>query len=133
MTSEVVLGALATWVSLLVGAALIGALGAGFLVPRVGERATQLLDASMMVALVYGLTYLFVSSHQIVSIRLPFGIGVAWAALTAALEILIGHFMLDQAWAQLLRFYKKRTGRLYFVMLLVLVVSPYMASLHSAL
>lgn len=133
MTSEVVLGALATWVSLLVGAALIGALGAGFLVPRVGERATQLLDASMMVALVYGLTYLFVSSHQIVSIRLLFGVGVAWAALTAALEILIGHFMLDQAWAQLLRFYKKRTGRLYFVMLLVLVVSPYMASLHSAL
>ena len=133
MTVEVVLGALATWASFVVGAAFIGGLGAGFLVPRIGEQATQLLDASMMVALVYGLTYVLVSSHQIVSIRFLFGIGIAWAVLTAALEILIGHFMLDQAWAQLLRFYKKRTGRLYFVLLLVLVVSPYVASLHSTL
>lgn len=130
MTTEVWFAVFATWLSFVVIAALIGGLGAGHLAERFGSKAAQQIDAVIIVALAYGLTLMFVRGHEIDDVKLLFGIGAAWALMTLVLELIVGHFLVRQSWARLLRFYKARTGRLYFALLIVLFFVPYIASLQ---
>jgi len=132
MTVEVFLGASATWASIVMAAVFVGLLGNSFLRDRFGGAAAHMLEVLMMIVMIYALTFLFVSAHQIASVRLLSGIGVAWVILALGLELLIGHFALGEPWARLRRFFKIKAGQLYSIVLLVLLVSPYIASLHVA-
>lgn len=132
MTHKIFFAALATWASLVVAATFIGGLGNLFLSDRIGRYATHVVDASIMVAAIYGLSYLFVTAHEIVDARLLLGIGLVWAVLAVGLELLIGRAVLGEPWARLRRVYNIKTGRLYSIVLLALLLSPYIASLHAA-
>ncbi|MBT8111983.1 MAG: hypothetical protein KJO27_14795 [Gammaproteobacteria bacterium] len=132
MTPEILFGAIATWASFLFAAAFIAALGGSFLEDRIGRYATHVLDALMMIATIYGLTLLFVTGHDIVDVQLLYGIGLAWSISALGAEIVIGHFLFKTPWGRLRRLYDIRTGQLYSMVLLALLVSPYVASLHAA-
>ena len=65
MTQQIFFAALATWASLAVAAAFIGAMGDAYLSERIGSYATHVVDVLLMIAATYGLTYLFVNSYEI--------------------------------------------------------------------
>ena len=132
MTVKIFLAVFATWASFVIAVFLIGLLASGFLRAKIGSVATHAMEISMSIISIYALTFILVSAHQIVSVRLLFGIGTAWVLLTLALELLIGHFGMGESWARVRRFYKIEAGQLYSIVLLVLLVSPYLASLHVA-
>ena len=132
MTQERLFAAFATWASLVVAAVFIGGLGNLFLSDRIGVYATHVIDVLLMIAATYGLSYMFVTAHEIVDVRVLFGIGVAWSILTVGLELVVGRAVFGEPWARLRHVYNIKTGRLYSLVLLALLVSPYVASLHAA-
>ncbi|RLA53183.1 MAG: hypothetical protein DRR42_05600 [Gammaproteobacteria bacterium] len=132
MNIEILMAALATWASIAIAAALIGLTSGAVLFDRFGNYASHVLEVSMMVVMIYSLSYVFVSTHQLLNVRLLLGIGTAWVVLTLGLELLIGHYALGEPWARLRRFYRIEEGQLYSIALLVLLASPYVASLHAA-
>jgi len=132
VNEKVFFAAFATWMSLVVVATFISGLGNAYLSDRIGNYATHLLDVSIMTAATYGLTFVFVTAHQIIDVGLLFGIGIAWATLTVGLELLVGHVLLGEPWARLWRVYDIRSRKLYSIVLLALLISPYVASLHAA-
>ena len=132
MTQQIILAALATWASLVVAAAFIGAMGNVYLSDRIGSHATHVVDVTLMIAATYGLTYLFVTSYEIVDVQLLFGIGLSWFILTIGLELIVGRVLFGEPWARLGRVYNIRKGQLYSIVLLALLISPYVASVHAA-
>jgi len=130
VTSEIVIGALTTWTAIVAGVVFIGFLASGFLLDRFGSYVTHMLAVSMMVIMIYALTFLFVSGHEIGNVRHLFGIGVAWATLTIGLELLFGHYALRESWAHLRGLYRIKSARLYYIVLVALCISPYLVSLQ---
>lgn len=132
MTVKVFFAAFAAWASFVIAAALIGLLASGFLRVRFGSVATHAMEISMLIVAIYALTFILVDAHGIVNVRHLFGIGIAWVVLTLGLELLIGYFGMGESWARVRRFFKIKAGQLYSIVLLALLVSPYLASLHVA-
>jgi len=130
VTNEIIIGALTTWAAIVAGVIFIGFLASGFLLDRFGSYVTHMLSVSMMILMIYALTYLFVAAHQIINVQYLFGIGAAWAVLTFGLELLFGHYALGESWARLRGLYKLKSARLYYIVLVALLAAPYMASLH---
>ncbi len=116
-----------------VAATFVGGLGNLYLSERIGRTATHVVDALIMVCATYGQSYVFVTAHEITDVRLVFGIGLVWAVLAVGLELLIGRAVFGEPWARLRRVYNIKTGRLYSMMLLVLLISPDVASLYAAM
>jgi len=90
MTLEVSFAAFATWASLVIIATFIGGLGNIYLSERIGINATHVIDVLTMILATYGLSYMFVTAHEIVDARLLLGIGISWSILTVGLELLVG-------------------------------------------
>jgi len=132
MTQQIFFAALATWASLAVAAAFIGAMGGAYLSERIGSYATHVVDVLLMIAATYGLTYLFVDGYEIVDVQLLLGIGISWSILAIGLELLVGRAVFGEPWARLGRAYNIKKGQLYSMVILALLISPYVASLHAA-
>lgn len=52
-------------------------------------------------------------------------VGLMWLVLTIAFETLLGRYVLDNLWSQVLRDYNLSEGRVWPMFLLWLAVSPY--------
>ncbi len=55
-------------------------------------------------------------------------VGALWVIMTVAFEFLFGHFVAGHSWERLLQAYRLPADNLWVVVLLVTLVSPYLAA-----
>jgi len=103
----------------------LGAVREKWLRSRFGElRAHQVgtLAAAVAVLLVALATVRWIGGP-------PLRIGVLWLGLTVAFEFAMGRLLMRHPWKRLLADYNLRAGRLWSVLLIVILVAPWLATL----
>ena len=123
----IVLRPLLVWLILIVAEMLHGIARAVFLMPYVGEfRSNQIgVGTGSLIILAIALAFVrWIGASR--SSRL-LGIGVMWAVLTLAFEILFDRFVVGATWERLLSDYNVIQGGLMPFGMIVLVLAPWIA------
>ena len=114
-----------TWVLIVPIAILNGFVRRAVLEPAVGDfRAHQISVATATVAflaLIYAMLHGDVAREDD---RRLLGIGVAWVGATVIFEFAFGRYVTGASWGELLKDYNMPAGRLWPVVLVVLLISP---------
>lgn len=91
-------------------------------------RAHQLSAASFI--LFFGVYVWFVLNWlKLSSTRSALILGATWLALTVAFEFLFGHFVMGHSWSKLFDDYNLCAGRVWAMVLIWIVISPYILHL----
>lgn len=116
--------ALAVWFGILVLASGNGAIRSAWLIPQLGETAGRGVSTLMLAALVLLVTWLTIGWIRPATPSEALQIGVLWLALTLAFELLAGHYLFRQSWAALLEDYDVTRGRIWLLVLIVVLLGP---------
>jgi hypothetical protein len=116
------------WASFIPIAIANGAFREKCLVPFLGQRLALPLSGISGSILFILLTYFTLPWLGPLMPRHYRLIGLAWLAMTVLFEFLFGRLMAHKSWGELLQAYDLTTGNLWLLVLLVIVVSPYLAA-----
>jgi hypothetical protein len=116
--------ALAVWFGILVLANINGAARQVWLIPWLGEAAGRVLSTVALSGVVVFLTWLSIRWIDPASTRDALRIGVLWLGLTLGFEFLVGHYLFRQPWRSLLEDYDITRGRIWVLVLLVVLFAP---------
>jgi hypothetical protein len=116
--------AIVVWFAVLALASLNGAAREAWLIPRFGDPAGRALSTVILCALVYLTTWLTIGWIHPTRAGEALGIGVLWLVLTLAFEFLAGHYLFQKPWAVLLEDYDLSRGRIWIVVLIVVLLAP---------
>lgn len=123
-----VLRAAAVWLLLLVVAFAAATIRTYLLEPRIGERTAHQLGTLLVVALFAVVIW---STVAWIDPGLERGrliaLGAAWAAATVLFEFGFGYWVAGHSWSRLLADYNLLAGRLWLLVLLVLLLGPVLA------
>ena len=89
------------------------------------DRARQLACVPGM-ALIVGLTWVFLERVGEADGRALLEIGALWLVLTVAFEFLFGHYVSGASWSSLAADYDVTRGRLWPLVLLTVLVAPWL-------
>jgi hypothetical protein len=116
--------AVGAWLAM-VGLAILNATARElFVVPAVGDYWAHVISTgTLLVALVVlvAVYFVLVPEHTPDERR---AVGVLWAGLTVAFELLFGHYVAGDSWASLLAQYDVTAGRVWVLVPLFLLVAP---------
>lgn len=120
--------ALAVWLVIITAEIVHGILRAIALVPYVGEfRSNQIgvLTGSALILAISCLTIRWMGPNSRMILLL---IGLGWAVLTVAFEVLFGRFVMGLSWERLAADYHLLNGGLLPLGLMFLAISPWLAA-----
>ena len=120
--------ALTVWIILIVAEIAHGIARAVLLVPQVGQFRSNQIGVFTGSAIILAIALLFVRWIGASRSSQLLGIGVLWAVLTLAFEILFGRFVVGASWERLLSDYNVPEGGLMPLGRIVLVLSPWIAA-----
>jgi hypothetical protein len=112
------------WLAVLVLASLNGAAREAWLIPRFGDPVGRAVSTVILCALVYLTTWLTIGWIHPTRASEALGIGALWLALTLAFEFLAGHYAFGKDWAVLLEDYDLSRGRIWVMVLIVVLLAP---------
>jgi hypothetical protein len=116
--------AIAVWFGILVLANINGAVRQAWLIPRLGEPGGRVVSTLALSGVVLLLTWLTIPWIEPTSTRDAMKIGVMWLGLTLAFEFLVGHYVFGQSWRKLLEDYDIMRGRIWVLVLLLVLFAP---------
>jgi hypothetical protein len=116
--------AIAVWFGILVLANINGAVRQAWLIPRLGEPGGRMVSTLALSGVVLLLTWLTIPWIEPTSTRAAMKIGVMWLGLTLAFEFLVGHYVFGQSWRKLLEDYDIMRGRIWVLVLLLVLFAP---------
>jgi hypothetical protein len=116
--------AIAVWFGILVLASLNGAIRTSWLIPQLGETAGRVVSTLILGAVVLLVAWLTIGWIRPTTIRQALQIGVLWLVLTLAFEFLAGHYLFRQPWPALLEDYDVTRGRIWLLVLIVVLLGP---------
>ena len=116
--------AIAVWFGILVLANINGAARQAWLIPRLGEPGGRVVSTLALSGVVLLLTWLTIPWIEPTSTRGAVKIGVIWLGLTLAFEFLVGHYVFGQSWRKLLEDYDITRGRIWVLVLLLVLFAP---------
>jgi hypothetical protein len=96
------------WFGILVLANINGAARQAWLIPRLGEPGGRVVSTLALSGVVLLLTWLT----------------IPWLGLTLAFEFLVGHYVFGQSWRKLLEDYDITRGRIWALVLLLVLFAP---------
>jgi hypothetical protein len=117
------------WLVLLVVMFANGTFRVLVLQPRLGEDLARQVACLPGIGLILVLTWLFLGRVGELETRALLEIGLLWLVLTVAFEFLFGHYVAGASWGSLLADYDVGRGRLWSLVLLVVLVAPWLLSL----
>ena len=125
---QICLRAMAVWLIMIVAEIVHGVLRAIVLVPWLGEFRSNQIGVFTGSAIILAIAYLFIgwvgASHRS-ELAL---VGTMWLVLTVVFEMLFGQLVMDLSWQRLLADYNMLAGGLMPLGLIVLWLSPWIAS-----
>jgi hypothetical protein len=116
--------ALAVWIAILVLANVNGALRELWLIPHMGAVPGRTLSTLLLSGLVFLLTWLTIGWIHPSTRSEALAIGAFWLVLTLAFEFLAGHYIFRKPWADLLVDYDITRGRIWILVLVVVLLAP---------
>ena len=116
--------AIVVWFAVLALASLNGAAREAWLIPRLGDPVGRALSTVILCALVSLTTCLTIGWIHPTRAGEALGIGALWLTLTLAFEFLAGHYAFGKDWAVLLEDYDLSRGRIWVVVLIVVLLAP---------
>ena len=116
--------AMAVWFGILVLANINGAARQAWLIPRLGEPAGRVVSTLVLCGVVLLLIWLTIRWIRPTSTGDAMKIGVLWLGLTLAFEFLVGHYVFRQPWRNLLGDYDITGGRIWVLVLLLVLFAP---------
>jgi hypothetical protein len=118
---------LAVWALFIPLAILNGILRESVLIRLLGKPTALLLSGFLLCCLIFLITYLLFPWLKISSLQ-SWSVGITWVILTVLFELGFGHYVIGKSWDLLLQPYDLRTGNLWDVVLLFILVSPRLAA-----
>jgi len=116
------------WIVMLFGAIVNGGLREKILQPRVGSFALPISALSGAIIFTVIAYVMFKWVDIIYTTQETFILGIMWFVLTILFEFIFGRYFLKQDWKKLIKAYDVRTGNLWSVLLLYLIVLPFVVS-----
>ena len=121
------LTSLLVWLAMLVTAVVGGAVRDKLLAPQLGEhRARQIETLAIAGLFAAGIAYYVTRIGM--SPRQAIVLGTGWCLLTLAFETFLGRVVSKQSWTAVAANYNLAEGRLWPIVLMVLLVMPYVAA-----
>jgi len=121
---RVFLSAAALWLVMLVIAVIGGAVRDKLLAPRIGEHLARQVE-TVALAVVFAIGIAAYVWRARLTAAAAAVVGCAWCAATVAFETVLGRVILEQSWSEVLPHYNLAAGRLWPIVLVVLLVTPY--------
>jgi hypothetical protein len=121
----VILRAAAVWLLLLFVAFVAATVRVKLLEPRVGEPSAHVLG-SLLVAVVFAALILALAPWVVPDLdaRRLLVLGGGWTLATVGFEFGFGRWVMGHPWSRLLADYDLRRGRIWVLVLLVILVMP---------
>jgi hypothetical protein len=116
--------ALAVWFAILLMANVNGAVRQAWLIPQVGETAGRAVSTLALGGMVFLVTWLAIGWMRPPTRSDAMKIGGLWLVLTLAFEFLVGHYVFRQPWVALLEDYDVTRGRIWVLVLVVVLLAP---------
>jgi hypothetical protein len=124
LEAKLVWRALAVWFAILLVANLNGAFREAWLIPRFGQVAGRTASTLILCGVVFVLTWLTIGWIGPGTSGNALKVGALWLGLSLAFEFLAGHFVFRQPWAALLEDYDLSRGRIWVLVLAVVLLAP---------
>jgi hypothetical protein len=118
--------AIVIWFALLVAAVVNGAFRVAVLVPRLGDAAGHVVSSLMLCVLIALLSWATIGWVHPSTPAQAVAVGVLWLVLTLVFEFGFGHFVAHKTWPELLADYNLLGGRIWLLVLLTTMASPYL-------
>ena len=118
------LRAMLVWLALLLLAIANGGLRESVLLPRMGTASAHAWSTITLSVAIAVTGWLTVPWIRPASAREAWLVGLGWMLLTVAFEFLAGRFLFHRPWQVLLADYNLAAGRIWILVLLVLLVTP---------
>jgi hypothetical protein len=115
---------LAVWLGILLLANLNGAVREMWLIPAMGKIPGRALSTVVLSVLVFLIAWLTVGWIRPVSTGDAMLIGLVWLLLTLGFEFLVGHYVFHKPWAELTEDYNVARGRIWPLVLVVVLFAP---------
>lgn len=120
--------ALAVWFLIIVAESLHGTLRELLLKPYVGDLRARQFAVFTGMLIILGVTYTFIRWIRAETTRALLLVGLLWVALTLAFEVSLGVFVLGYSWARLREDYDLTRGGFLAFGMIVLWLSPLIAT-----
>jgi hypothetical protein len=120
--------ALGIWALMALFAILNGILREKVLVPLFGQPQADPLSGISLSLLIFLLSWLSVPWLGTLASHEYWLVGGLWLVMTLLFEFVFGRLVAGKTWDELLRAYDFTTGNLWALVLVVMVISPYLAA-----
>lgn len=128
MTTSAWLKALALWFAILVLAILNGVFRESVLIPALGGFAGLIASGVLLCACIFFVAFIAAPWFGPSGSRHFILIGVFWLLMTLLFEFCLGRFVQQKTWSELFEAYTFAGGNLWPVVLLVTLLSPWLAA-----
>lgn len=130
MSWILILASIGVWLLMLMIAVMGGVVREKALAPRIGEQRASQVETIAIAGIFATLITSFVVWNQLEPMP-AIAIGVSWCALTIGFETFMGLVLLKQSWDVVLANYDLAAGKLWPIVLAVILVVPYLAAVSS--
>jgi hypothetical protein len=121
-----IMRAVLIWCALLLIASINGIVRQAVLIPRIGEVAGRAVSTIALSAFIVILTWISITWIAPRSAQQAWAVGGIWVVLTLAFEFLGGHYLFHDPWSRLLDDYNVIRGRIWILVLITTLVSPWL-------
>lgn len=128
LTVAVSLKALALWMAILLLAIINGTLREKALIPALGAFAGFITSGIVLSCCIFFVALLAAPWYGHLSSSQYWAIGLFWLFLTLIFEFGFGRFVQHKDWAELLRAYTFKSGNIWPLVLILTLVSPWLAA-----
>ena len=116
--------ALLIWLGILLLANINGAVRELWLIPALGPTPGRALSTILLSGLVFLVSWLSITWIAPLTPRDALLVGSVWLVLTLGFEFLVGHYVFHKPWAELTEDYHVLRGRIWPLVLLVVLFGP---------
>ena len=116
--------ALLIWLGILLLANINGALRELWLIPALGPTPSRALSTILLSVVVFLVSWLSITWIAPLTPHDALLVGTLWLVLTLAFEFLVGHYVFHKPWAELTEDYHVLRGRIWPLVLLVVLFGP---------
>jgi hypothetical protein len=116
--------ALLIWLGILLLANINGAVRELWLIPALGPTPGRALSTILLSAVVFLVSWLSITWIAPLTPHDALLVGTLWLVLTLAFEFLVGHYVFHKPWAELTEDYHVLRGRIWPLVLLVVLFGP---------